>query len=84
MGLADRETGSELSKNSNTLAEFWGLGCIMFGLKTVARCSAKTLDFSTSSVILELSLIRATDWRNGFNVSKDFFSCFPKRVVCWI
>jgi len=53
--LAGIETGSGLPKNSNTLAECWGLVCIIFGLKTEARCSAKTLDFSTSSVILELS-----------------------------
>jgi len=58
-----------------TLAECWGFVWKMFGLNTVARCSANTLDFSTSSVILELS-----ERQSGFDVFKDFFGCFPKRA----
>jgi len=55
VGLAGKETGSGLSNNLYTLTECWGLVSIMCGLNTVARCSEKTLGFSTSSVILELS-----------------------------
>jgi len=54
VGLAGIETGSGLSTNLCTLEECWGFVCIMFGLNTVARYSAKTLEFSTLSVILEL------------------------------
>lgn len=38
MDLADIETGSGLSKNSYTLAEYWGFVWLMFGLNTVGRC----------------------------------------------
>jgi hypothetical protein len=81
VGLAGIETGSELSKNSNidrvlriSLYNVWFENCSKVFGKNVGLFN----------IVSDFRLIGATNLRSGFDMSKDFFGCFPMRAVCWI